>query len=227
MSWQSHLHGLFRSVRLSRRVRASNKERSNLVSLLCASPRWLRFLKLSPMAPGKPHRLQVRAWQGNNMKYMQCGVRNVPCLTKCAAFLLLNLLCERSRCESEWMGPSNRLSSSLRLLEARLRRCRVLRPSRAVGETNVIELLDRSRMRTSGISRKAIDPRPLMRLSWRYSSWVSGCSRRGMSYRPLPRQSTTLVLLLQLHSFGHAFDKERRDRRPHTRTTVETGGKWY
>lgn len=79
-------------------------------------------------------------------------------------------------------------------------------------------------MRTRGISRKAIDPSPLMRLSWRYSSWVSGCSRRGMSYRPRPRQSTTLVLLLQLHSFGQACEKDRRERRAHTSTTVERGG---
>lgn len=45
-----------------------------------------------------------------------------------------------------------------------------------------------------------------------------------MSYRPRPRQSTTLVLLLQLHSFGQACDKDRRERRAHTSTTVETGG---
>lgn len=132
-----------------------------------------------------------------------------------------NLLCERSRWESEWIGTRSRLSSSLRLLCARLRRCRVLRPSRAVGEIDVIELLDRSRVRTSGISLKAIDPIPRMRLSWRYSSWVSGCSLRGMSYRPRPRQSTTLLLLLQLHSFGQARAKDNGERRAHTSITDE------
>lgn len=63
------------------------------------------------------------------------------------------------------MGPNNLLSSSLRLLCAKLRRCRLLKPSRAVGDTDVIELLDRSMMRTSGVSLKAIDPMPLIRLS--------------------------------------------------------------
>lgn len=85
-----------------------------------------------------------------------------------------------------------------------------------------MELFDRSRTRTKGISRKAIDPRPLMRLSWRYNSWVSGCNRRGMSYRPRPRQSTALVFVLQLHSLGQARDRERRERRQHTSITVET-----
>lgn len=113
----------------------------------------------------------------------------------------------------------SRLSNSLRLLCARLRRCRVLRPSRAVGEIDVIELFDRSRIRTRGISRKAIDTIPRMRLSWRYSSWVSGCSLRGMSYRPRPRQSTTL--LLQLHSFGQARAKDSGERRAHTSITEE------
>lgn len=225
MSWQSHLQGLPRSVTLSRRVRASNRERSTRVSRLCARPRWLRFLKLSPMAPGKPHRLEKMTWHGNKIEWVYSVRRKWVNNKKYDPVWLRNLLCERSRCESERIGPSNRLSSSLRLLLARLRRRRVLRPSRAVGETDVIELLDRSRMRTRGISRKAIDPRPLMRLSWRYSSWVSGCSRRGMSYRPRPRQSTTLVLLLQTHSFGQPCDKDRRERRPHTSTTVETGGR--
>lgn len=75
-----------------------------------------------------------------------------------------------------------------------------------------------------GISRKAIDPNPLIRLSWRYSSWVSGCSGWGMSYRPRPRQSTTLALPLQLHSFGQACEKGRRDRRIHSSTAVEKAG---
>lgn len=63
------------------------------------------------------------------------------------------------------MGPNSLLSSSRRLLWAKLRRCRLLRPSRAVGETDVMELLDRSMMRTRGVSLKAIDPMPLIRLS--------------------------------------------------------------
>lgn len=74
-----------------------------------------------------------------------------------------------------------------------------------------------------GISRKAIDPSPLIRLSWRYSSWVSGCSGWGMSYRPRPRQSTTLAL--QVHSLGQACEEERRERRVHSSTAVEIAGR--
>lgn len=58
MRWQSHLHGLPRSVRLPRWVRASSRERSSLAILLCARLRWLRFLRLSPIAPESPHRLE-------------------------------------------------------------------------------------------------------------------------------------------------------------------------
>lgn len=81
MSWQSHLQGLLRSVRLSRWVRTSKRERSNLVSLLCDSPRWLRFLKLSPKAPGKPHRLHQGTCKGNKINCNQLfGINFTVCI---------------------------------------------------------------------------------------------------------------------------------------------------